>query len=206
MNKSDFNPQVYPAPLSGLKSNSTSPFASYGTTKELMKRSYSVTTSSRLAGTLPKDQHGIGSQQSHCQNKGQDVPFGHVYIPTEILCRDLSVGTASAGGDLVETTVRPQLADALIPYSSLIASGITVLDDFQGNVNFQMAIPILTLRATRDCSSAYNGRNRYNQRDVTPTASHWLRSSYLPHPAGPKFCRCRIRRTANPTAGYRLAC
>ena len=70
------------------------------------------------------------------KNKGQDVPFGHVYIPTEILCRDLSVGTASAGGDLVQTTVRPQLADALIPYSSLIASGITVLDDLQGNLNF----------------------------------------------------------------------
>jgi HK97 family phage major capsid protein len=51
-----------------------------------------------------------------------------------VLCRDLSVG--GNAGNLVQTTVRPQLADALIPFSSLIASGITVLDDLQGNVSW----------------------------------------------------------------------
>src|SRR6267378_5245793 len=136
MNKSDFNPQVYPAPLSGLKSNSTSPFASYGTTKELMKRSYSVIDIIKAGRDFTqKTSMELEVSNRIAKTKG-DAPFGHVYVPTEILCRDLTVGTAAAGGNLVQTTVRPQLADALIPYSSLIASGITVLDDLQGNLNF----------------------------------------------------------------------
>jgi HK97 family phage major capsid protein len=137
MNKSAFNPQLYPAPLSGLKSNSTSPFAAYGTTKELMKRSYSVTDIIKAGRDFTqKTSMELEVSNRIAKNKGQDAPFGHVYIPSEILCRDLSVGVASAGGNLVQATVRPTLADALIPYSSLVASSITVLDDLQGNVSW----------------------------------------------------------------------
>src|SRR5882762_7552981 len=137
MNKSAVNPQIYPGPLSGLQLNRTSPFAAYGSSEELMKRAYSVKDIIKAGRDFTqKTSMELEVSNRIAKAKGEDAPFGHVYIPTEILCRALSVGTAAAGENLVQTTVRPQLADALIPYSSLIASGITVLDDLQGNLNF----------------------------------------------------------------------
>jgi HK97 family phage major capsid protein len=137
MNKSAVNPQIYPGPLSGLQLNRTSPFAAYGKSEELMKRAYSLKDVIKAGRDFTqKTSMELEVSNRIAKTKGQDAPFGHVYIPTEILCRDLSVGAAAAGGDLVQTTVRPQLADALIPFSSLIASGITVLDDLQGNVSW----------------------------------------------------------------------
>src|SRR5258708_31500090 len=100
-----------------------------------MKRAYSI----KDVITAGRDFTQKTSMELEVSNriaktKGEDAPFGHVYIPTEILCRDLSVGGNAS--NLVQTTVRPTLADALIPYSSLVASGITVLDDLQGNVSW----------------------------------------------------------------------
>src|SRR5258707_2253654 len=121
MNKSAVNPQIYPSPLSGLQLNRTSPFAGYGKSEVLMKRAYSI----KDVITAGRDLTQRNSMELEVSNriakaKGIDTPFGHVNIPPESLCRDLSVGTASAGGNTVQTTVRLQLADALIPYSSLI--------------------------------------------------------------------------------------
>jgi HK97 family phage major capsid protein len=135
MNKSAVKPQLYPSSLSGLQLTRTNPFAAYGSSEELMKRSYSIKDILKSG----RDFSQKASMELEVSNriakaKGEEAPFGHVYVPTEVLCRDLSVG--GNAGNLVQTTVRPQLADALIPFSSLIASGITVLDDLQGNVSW----------------------------------------------------------------------
>jgi hypothetical protein len=42
MNKSAVKPQLYPSSLSGLQLTRTNPFAAYGSSEELMKRSYSI--------------------------------------------------------------------------------------------------------------------------------------------------------------------
>src|SRR5258708_31626574 len=135
MNKSAVSPQIYPSPLSGLQLNRTSPFGYYGKSEELMKRAYSVKDIIKAGRDFTqKTSMELEVSNRIARAKGEEAPFGHVYIPTEILCRDLSVGGNAS--NLVQTTVRAQLADALIPYSSLIPSGITVLDDLQGNLNF----------------------------------------------------------------------
>jgi HK97 family phage major capsid protein len=133
MNKRAVMPQIYPGPLSGLQLKRTSPFANYGSSEELMKRSYSV-KDVLLKG---QDLRGMELEVSNYAAKAKGIyDLNGVIVPTEVLCRDLTVGTAAAGGNLVQTTVRPTLADALIPFSSLIASGVTVLDDLQGNVSW----------------------------------------------------------------------
>src|SRR5258708_30750645 len=133
MNKSAVKPQLYPSPLSGLQLKRTNPFAAYGSSEELMKRAYSVKDIIK-AGRDFTQKTSMELEVSNRMAKAKgDAPFGHVYIPTEILCRDLSVGGNAS--NLVQTTVRPTLADALIPYSSLVASKIQVWDDLQGNVS-----------------------------------------------------------------------
>ena len=135
MNKSAVKPQLYPSPLSGLQLKRTNPFASYGSSEELMKRAYSVTDIIKSGQDfLHKPSMELDVHNRISKAKGIEAPYGYVNIPSEILCRDISVG--GNAGNLVQTTVRPQLADALINYSSLIASGITVLDDLQGNVSW----------------------------------------------------------------------
>jgi hypothetical protein len=118
MNKSAVQPQLYPSPLSGLQLQRTNPFAAYGSSEELMKRSYSVKDIIRAGRDFTqKTSMELEVSNRIAKAKGEEAPFGHVYIPTEILCRDLSTGAAAAGGNLVQTTVRPQLA---VP----LASGI----------------------------------------------------------------------------------
>src|SRR6266478_8991555 len=114
MNKSAVQPQLYPSPLSGLQLQRTNPFAAYGSSEELMKRAYSVKDIIKAGRDFTqKTSMELEVSNRIAKAKGEDAPFGHVYIPTEILCRDLSVnGNAS---NLVQTTVLPQLADALIP-------------------------------------------------------------------------------------------
>jgi HK97 family phage major capsid protein len=124
-------PQIYPGPLSGLQLKRTSPFANYGSSEELMKRSYSV-KDVLLKG---QDLRGMELEVSNYAAKAKGIyDLPGVIVPTEVLCRDLSAG--GNAGDLVQTTVRPTIADALVPYSSLVASGVTVLDDLQGNVSW----------------------------------------------------------------------
>jgi HK97 family phage major capsid protein len=59
-----------------------------------------------------------------------------VFVPSEILCRDLAVGTGNIGGDLVMTDVRATIADALRPFSAVVAAKATVLNDLRGNVSY----------------------------------------------------------------------
>jgi HK97 family phage major capsid protein len=57
-----------------------------------------------------------------------------VFIPFEVLARDLVVGTPSAGGNLVATEVhREKLIDLLRPASAVVAAGATVLTGLTGN-------------------------------------------------------------------------
>jgi HK97 family phage major capsid protein len=64
-----------------------------------------------------------------------------IFVPFEILARDLVVGTSTAGGHLVATDVkRDQLIDVLRPASAVISAGAQVLTDLVGNI----AIPRLT--------------------------------------------------------------
>jgi HK97 family phage major capsid protein len=58
-----------------------------------------------------------------------------IFVPFDVLTRDLVVGTPSAGGNLVATDVlRDKLIDLLRPASVSIAAGAEVLSGLSGNV------------------------------------------------------------------------
>jgi hypothetical protein len=65
-------------------------------------------------------------------------------VPFEALCRrDLSV-TASpgAGGNIVGSLLQPSVETVLLPFSSLVAAGATVIDNLVGNFSWpRMATP-----------------------------------------------------------------
>lgn len=64
-----------------------------------------------------------------------------LFVPFEVLARDLTVGAPTAGGNLVANEVhRDKIADLLRPASAAIAAGAEVISGLQGNV----AIPRLS--------------------------------------------------------------
>lgn len=74
----------------------------------------------------------------------RDLMPGHdtgMFIPFDVLARDLVVGTPTAGGNLVGTEVhREKFIDLLRPTSATISAGAQVLSDLVGN----FAVPRLT--------------------------------------------------------------
>lgn len=75
----------------------------------------------------------------------QEAVHGGFYMPLDIQKRDLTVGTPTAGGNLVATDLQPQnFIDLLRARSQAAALGMTMLPGLVGNV----AIPKLTGAAT----------------------------------------------------------
>ena len=81
-----------------------------------------------------------------CKRAGIDSPVnGGFYLPADVLKRDLTVGTPTAGGNLVGTDLRPQNFIDLLRARSVVAQlGATMLPGLVGNV----AIPKLTGAST----------------------------------------------------------
>lgn len=81
-----------------------------------------------------------------CKRAGIKEPVNNgVYIPLDVMHRDLTVGTPTAGGNLVGTELRPQNFIELLRARSVVARlGATMLPGLVGNV----AIPKQTGAAT----------------------------------------------------------
>jgi HK97 family phage major capsid protein len=57
-----------------------------------------------------------------------------IFVPFEILCRDLSVtGGIAAGGAMVGTDVQKNVLDSLRPYSAVLGAGAQLLSNLTGN-------------------------------------------------------------------------
>src|SRR5258708_40069695 len=134
-----FNQQI--APLSGINFKQQDPFATAGVTGksvELMKASYNlkdlILRGYNTGGTYESEVSKAIERQTGQMAQG-------TFVPSEVLCRgiqtrpDLNAGTNNLGGLTIQTSVVPGIADALIPYSSLVASKITVLDGLTSTIS-----------------------------------------------------------------------
>ncbi len=125
-------------PLSGLSERrnpfSVGPYQSSAAVS-LGERSYSL-RDYLVAGPGFMDKRTYECEVSEGISREIGQPALGLMVPSEILTRDLVVGTANVGGNLVQTTVRKDLATALRPYSALIAAGATVLDGLVGQVSW----------------------------------------------------------------------
>src|SRR5258708_17003212 len=131
------------APLSGANFKKQDPFAAGGVTGksvDLMKSSYNL--KSLIAnGTIH------GGTYEHEVGKAIEKQTGQsaqgCLVPSEVLARGmvqqrsaLAAGTNNLGGFTIQTSVQPAIANALIPFSSLVASKITVLDGLTSNISW----------------------------------------------------------------------
>jgi hypothetical protein len=64
---------------------------------------------------------------------GADIASGNVQHRS-----DLSAGTNNLGGYTTQTSVTPEIAEAMIPYSGLVSSKITVMDGLTSNFNMNV--------------------------------------------------------------------
>ncbi len=80
------------------------------------------------------DQADAGALRAFAEAAGTHFDPQRVIIPLGLLARDLTAGTAGAGGYLVGTdTTEP--ADALRPWSVTARAGLTVLDGLRGSLS-----------------------------------------------------------------------
>ena len=92
-----------------------------------------------------------------------------IFIPFEVLSRDLVVGTASAGGNLVSTDVqRDRMIELLRPTSQTVAAGAQVLAGLAGDV----AIPRMTggtsIQWVAENAAPTEGAPAWDQVSMTP--------------------------------------
>lgn len=132
-------------------------------------RKYSLTRAMRALASRDWGQAGLEAEASAAVAKrmGRD-PEG-VFIPMEVQRRDLSAGTASAGGYLVETVNGGDFISQLRNRSVLRQMGATVLSGLQGNVT----IPKQTGPATAywlgsESTAATESQQTFGQMSLVP--------------------------------------
>jgi HK97 family phage major capsid protein len=96
---------------------------------------------------IPDDRIGILQERIARENQVAGLqpyePIGaSMHVPFSVLNqRDLTVGSAgsNSGGAVVQTTVQPEFAAFLQPFSACVKLGATVLDGLKGNVEIPVA-------------------------------------------------------------------
>jgi len=92
-----------------------------------------------------------------------------ITIPMDVLTRDLNVGTASAGGNLVETQLdSANFIDLLRNASALDQAGATVLTGLTGNVNIPRQSGAATAYWVAESGSPTESQQTIDQISMTP--------------------------------------
>jgi len=92
-----------------------------------------------------------------------------ITIPTDVLKRDLNVGTATAGGNLVETELdAANFIDLLRNASALDQAGATVLTGLSGNVNIPRQSGSATAYWVAESGSPTESQQTIDQVALTP--------------------------------------
>jgi HK97 family phage major capsid protein len=136
-------PTLRPTPLGGLAHPAFDPFATRGATRDTIefdKRAYDL-RSILLNGAMndgPTNKRGLDREYEISANIANSLrnannryaePNG-VWVPSQVWCRD---AVSDTGGDLVQTTVEPSIAAALLPYSACLAAGARTITDLRSN-------------------------------------------------------------------------
>ena len=106
-------------------------------------------------------------------SEAQAAKFGRssrgITIPVDVMKRDLNVGTASAGGNLVETELdAANFIDLLRNASALDQAGATVLTGLTGNVNIPRQSGSATAYWVAESGSPTESQQTIDQVSLTP--------------------------------------
>lgn len=112
---------------------------------------------------------GLESEVSHTLSKrfGRD-PRG-IFVPTEVFRRDLVVGTAGLGGNLVPTEyLEGQFVDVLRNRSLAMKLGVTMLPGLVGNVTIPTKVAGATTYWVAEGTAPTEGSMTFGQIPMTP--------------------------------------
>lgn len=100
---------------------------------------------------------------------------GAVFVPWEVLNRDLVVGTPTAGGNLVGTTVSPDYIPALRAASRVVEAGSTVLPGLRGNLAVPRVSAGVAASWVAENAAAGESQQSVDQVALSPkTATAWV--------------------------------
>lgn len=136
------------APNQGIPSEPTSGEGLGMSAKDV--RDFSFTKAIRALATGKWDDAKLEREVSDALNRKLRREDGAFLVPTRLKRAGLVAGTATAGGDLVQTELR-DFIDILTPRMKVMALGATMMGGLQGNV----AIP----RQTQDAAAYWVGEN-----------------------------------------------
>jgi HK97 family phage major capsid protein len=99
-----------------------------------------------------------------------EAPHGGFFMPMDVMKRDLTVGTATAGGNLVATELRPQNFIDLLRARSVVAGlGATMLTGLVGNVSIPRQSGAATAYwLTNEATAITESQQTFGQMALTP--------------------------------------
>ena len=104
--------------------------------------------------------------------KRYDKPASGILVPNEVLqgyTRDLNVGTATAGGNLVETELLAgSFIDILRNRMAVMQAGVTTLSGLSGNVSIPRQTSASTAYRIAERSDATESQQAFDQVNLTP--------------------------------------
>ena len=101
--------------------------------------------------------------------KAYGKPAAGILVPNEVLARDLTVGTATAGGNLVSTDLLSgRFIDILRNVSSIMATNPTIMSGLQGNVSIPRQTGSSTAYWVGEGGSPTESNLAFDQVNMTP--------------------------------------
>ena len=106
---------------------------------------------------------------SDAASKAYGKPAAGILVPNEVLARDLTVGTATAGGNLVSTDLLSgRFIDILRNVSSIMATNPTIMSGLQGNVSIPRQTGTSTAYWVGEGGSPTESNLAFDQVNMTP--------------------------------------
>jgi HK97 family phage major capsid protein/HK97 family phage prohead protease len=106
---------------------------------------------------------------SEAASRKYGKPANGIMVPNEVLRRDLTVGTATAGGNLVATELLTgSFIDLLRNRMALMQAGITMLSGLQGNISIPRQTAAATAYWVGEGSSPTESQQSIDQVNMSP--------------------------------------
>lgn len=132
---------------------------------EMVRQNYSL---ARVLLAGPGLRDGWEFEVSRELERVYQRPPRGVYVPYEVLTRDLSVGNPAAGGVTVETTIQRSLIPFLRARSVVVGLGATVLEDLVGNCKFVRQTGTTTMQWLPENADLTRGGAFFDSVTLTP--------------------------------------
>ena len=158
------------APIRSTDMTTTS--SQVGLEEKEVKRYSFLRALNALANPADRNAQEAASFERECSEeaaKRYGKPAAGILVPTEVLARDLNVGTATAGGNLVETELLAgSFIEVLRNRMAVMQAGTTVLSGLEGNVSIPRQTSGSTAYWVGEGAAPTESQQAFDQVNLTP--------------------------------------